>query len=205
MPLREIIFDIETTGLFVDEGNKIISFGAVEMVDGQKTGREIYVLCNPGRDSEPGAFAAHRLTQEYLSQFPSFADQAQVVREFIGDSPVIFTCRTSDRNGTPYTLDRAFLDTELAAAGITPIGEEQWINVRRWSEDLFGQDGARLDKVLDHYGVSRADRDAKGHGALLDAQLLSSIYPRLKADYLSFVASGAKPVAVIAPKSNPTP
>lgn len=203
--MREIIFDIETTGLFVDEGNKIISFGAVEMVDGQKTGREIYVLCNPGRESEPGALAAHRLTQEYLSQFPSFADQAQVIRDFIGDSALIFTCRTSDRNGTAYTLDRAFLDKELAEAGVTPIGEEQWINVRRWSEELFGQDGARLDKVLDHYGVSRADRDAKGHGALLDAQLLASVYPRLKADYLYFTATGAKPVAAPPPGIPPKP
>jgi len=204
--MREIILDIETTGLYVDEGNRIISVGAVEMIDGKLTDIEIYALCNPERESEEGAFKLHKLTQEYLSQFPPFAAQAQAIRDFIGNSPVIITCRTSERNGATYTLDRAFLDMELAKAGVTPIGEEQWINVRRWSEELFGQDGARLDKVLDRYGVNRAERDLKCHGALLDAQLLAAVYPRLKSDYLGFVTRNTKPVAFEQlPPSNPSP
>lgn len=190
---REVVLDIETTGLYTDEGHRIISVGALEMVDGKETGGKIYVIANPGRDSDPLALAAHKLTTEYLKDFPDFASQAQVVRDFIGDSPVIITCRTSERNGETYTLDRNFLDMEFKAAGVEPVKEAQWVNVRPWSEEMFGNDGARLDKILDRYGVSRAVRDAKGHGALLDAELLAAVYPQLKEDYEAFKSAPAAP------------
>ncbi|MBI3440530.1 MAG: DNA polymerase III subunit epsilon [Proteobacteria bacterium] len=189
---REIVLDVETTGLFVDEGHRVISVGAVEMIDGKETGARIYMIVNPGRDSEPGALAAHKLTTEYLKQFGAFADYASVVRDFIGDSPVIITCRVEQRNGNAYLVDRDFLNMELKLAGAEPVKESQWINVRSWSEEMFGNDEARLDKIADRYGVSRAERDAKGHGALLDAELLAAVYPRLKADYESFKSGTGK-------------
>lgn len=188
--IRSIVLDIETTGLFVDDGHRLISVGMVELVDGAPTGRELEVIANPGRDSDPAALATHKMTTDYLKGFPPFGPQAQAVRDFIGDAEVIITCRTSLRNGVSYTLDQAFLDAEFAAAGVTPLAAGQWVNVRRWSEALFGQDGARLDALLDRYGVGRAERDAQGHGALRDAKLLAAVYPRLRADHLA-----AKPPA----------
>ncbi len=184
--MREIAFDIETTGLYVDEGHRLISVGMVEMIDGKETGIKLQFLVNPERESDPEALNVHKMTTKFLSQFPTFDAHAETIRDFIGNDPVVITCRTSDRNGNIYTLDQAFLDAEFARAGVAPLKKEQWINVRRWSEELFGTQEARLDKILDRYGVSRAERDRKGHGALLDAELLAAVYPRLKADYLAF-------------------
>ena len=65
--------------------------------------------------------------------------------------------------------------------------------MRRWSEEMFGTEKAKLDTVLDHYGISRAQRDAQGHGALLDAQLLAQVYPLLKADYEQHMKAEQKP------------
>lgn len=185
---REVILDIETTGLFVDEGERIVSVGLVELVDGRPSGRTYYQCVNPGRDSHPAALATHRLTTEYLAGFPPFAAVAQDIRDFIGDAPIVITCRTHQRNGAEYTLDQNFITAEMTAAGVTPPPASQWVNVRRLGEQMFGTDNARLDAMLDRYGIDRAARDAQGHGALLDAQLLAEVYPRLKADYAAFTA-----------------
>jgi len=106
---------------------------------------------------------------------------------------LIITCRTKD----DFTLDIAVLNMEMAKAGQTEIPADQWLNVRRWSEEMFGNDGAKLDAVLDRYKVSRAQREKEGHGALLDAQLLAAIYPKLKSDYEAFTKKPpqAKPAA----------
>lgn len=183
---RAVILDIETTGLYVDEGHKIVSVGMVEVVDGKPTGKTYYACFNPGRDSSPQALAVHRLTTAFLSTKPAFNTAAKDIRDFIGDAPIIITCRTSERNSKPYTLDEAFITAELTAAGVLPPTASQWVNVRRLSEEMFGQDGARLDAVLDRYGISRAEREAKGHDALLDARLLADVYPLIKADYAAF-------------------
>jgi DNA polymerase-3 subunit epsilon len=188
---RAVILDIETTGLYVDEGEKIVSVGMIEVIDGKPTGKTYYGCFNPGRDSNPHALAVHRLTTEFLKTKPAFATAAQTIRDFIGDAPIIITCRTSERHGKPYTLDEAFITAEMTAAGVTPPLAGQWVNIRRLSEEMFGQDGARLDAVLDRYGINRAEREKKGHDALLDARLLADVYPLIKADYAAFTQKAA--------------
>lgn len=189
---RTVILDIETTDLFVDAGERLISVGIVELVNDVPTGKTLHLIVNPQRDSHPAALAAHRMTPEFLAQFPPLgAMQAQEIRDFIGDAPIVITCRTVDRNGKPYTLDEAFITAELSRNGVTPPPASQWVNVRRWAEELYGQDGARLDAVLDRYNVDRSKREELGHGALLDAELLAAVYPRLKREYDALTAARA--------------
>lgn len=195
---RTVILDIETTDFFVDEGARVISVGIVEMIGDQPSGKTFHLIVNPQCDSHPAALAVHRMTPEFLSQFaPLGATQAQAIRDFIGDAPIVITCRTVEHQGKPYTLDEAFITAELSRNGVTPPPASQWVNVRRWSEELYGSDGARLDAILDRYGINRSKRDELGHGALLDAELLASAYPRLKAEYTALKAprASAKPPA----------
>lgn len=186
---REIVLDVETTGLFTHEGHRLVEIAAVEMEGRRPTGREFYALVNPQRDIPAEVSKIHGITNERVADKPPFAEIAAELRRFIGNSPVVITCRTKDG----YTLDMAFLNKELAEAGQRPVPEEQWLNVRRWSEMMFGEKSATLDKVLDRYDISRKERDDNGHSAILDARLLSEAYPRLLKDYMSFSANGAQP------------
>ena len=200
---REIVLDIETTGLFTHEGHRMVEVAAVEVVNGRPTGREFYTLVNPGRDIPAEVSKIHGITNEKVAGKPLFAEVAAELRQFIADAPVVITCRTKDE----YTLDKAFLNKELAEAGQRPVPEAQWLNVRRWSEVMFGEKAATLDKVLDRYEVSRKERDENGHSAILDARLLSEVYPRLLKDYISFSANPANAQALVtqtgASPSNP--
>ena len=195
--MREIVLDIETTGLLIGEGHRILEIAAIEMEGHKPTGREFYALINPDRDIPPDNSKIHGITQEKVAGKPLFAAIAKELKDFIGDDPIIITCRTKDG----YTLDVEFLNMELKKAGLEPPQPGQWLNVRRWSEAMFGNDNATLNKVLDHYKVDRSERDLKGHGAALDARLLSVIYSDLLKDYARFLESQKKS----APNSKQSP
>jgi DNA polymerase-3 subunit epsilon len=183
------VLEIESTGLFTHEGHRMVEVAAVEMENGRITGREFYTLVNPARDIPAEVSQIHGITNDKVADKPLFAEVAAELRAFIADAPVVITCRTKD----DYTLDKAFLNKELAEAGQAPIPDRQWLNVRRWSEAMFGEKAATLDKVLDRYNVSRKERDENGHSAILDARLLAEIYPRLLKDYMRHTSNADKP------------
>ncbi|MGM0422233.1 MAG: exonuclease domain-containing protein [Pseudomonadota bacterium] len=181
--MRSLVLDIETTGLFVKDGHRITEIGIVELWNNKPTGKTLHLYFNPERDVPPEITDLTGLTEEFLADKPKFNQHAEEIRDFIGDDPIIITCRQHD----DYTLDIAFLAAELEKSAVDrPIPDKQWQNVRPWSEKMFGYEGAKLDNVLDHYGVDRSERINKGHSALLDALLLAKIYPRLLADYRKF-------------------
>ena len=201
MTQRSIVLDIETTGLYVNEGHRITEIGLIELIDDKPTGKTLHFYLNPERDIPEFITNLTGLTEEFLSDKPLFVEVAQEVRDFIADSPIIITCRHDEKTG--YTLDIAFLSHEFEAAGITDaIPETQWINIRKWSEEMFGHDEAKLDKILDRYQIDRTERDENGHGALLDADLLAKAYPKVLADYTQFKAAQprSKPGASRPPK-----
>lgn len=200
MALREIILDTETTGLYTFEGERIVEVGAVEMIDGKLTGKSFHSYINPERHvpelmkNGKGEMIKNPngLTDDFLADKPLFAHIAKELRDFIGDDRVVITCRTSTNN---YVLDVAFMNMELTKAGQAEIPDAQWLNVRTWSEAMFGDAEASLNKVLDRYGIDRGTRSDTGHGALLDAQLLAEFYPQLKKDYAAFTAISKTPAA----------
>ncbi len=187
---REIVLDIEATGFLTEEGHRIVEVTAVEIKGRKLTGRELHVLVNPDRDIPADSTRVHGITNKKVADKPFFAAIAKELRDFIGDSPIIITCRTKENN---YVLDVAFLNMEMKMAGFAPYKDSQWVNVRRWSEAMFGDDNASLDRVLDHYKIDRSERDKKGHSATLDARLLAVVYPKLLADYRKFVEKQKKP------------
>ncbi len=187
MAKRQIVLDLETTGLFVSDGHRITEVGMVELIDGKPTGKTFHAYVNPERDVPEFITNLTGLTTEFLSDKPLFAEIAQDIRAFIGDDEVVITCHTKDN----YTLDIAFLSKELEDAGMPPIKDSQWLNVRRWGEAMFGHKDASLDTLLDRYNIDRSERDEKGHGALLDAKLLAEVLPKLTADYSAFLKATA--------------
>ena len=65
--MREIVFDTETTGFRPEDGERIIEIGAIELVNRSKTGRTFHEYINPeGRSVDPGAFAVHGISNEFL-------------------------------------------------------------------------------------------------------------------------------------------
>lgn len=167
--VREIVLDTETTGLSPENGDKLVSIGAVELIDGKVSGRSFYAEIDPMRPIPVEVSAIHGLTNEKLKDKPTFFEVAPVFLEFIKDSPlVIHNAR----------FDMGFLNTELTAAGFDPITEDRIIDTLPMAKRLFPEERVNLDALCEKFNISLKERFF--HGALLDARLLASVYLCMK-------------------------
>ena len=102
---RHIAFAVERSGLSVNDGHRIVEFGAVELVDQLPTGRSFHAYLDPERDVCPGLQEHHGLSREFLNGKPKFADIAKNLLIFLANAELITRCGSGDTE---------FLDAELA-------------------------------------------------------------------------------------------
>jgi DNA polymerase-3 subunit epsilon len=170
--MRQIIFDLETTGFRFDEGHRIVEIGGVEMVRGAVTGRSFHTYVNPERDMPDGAFQVHGLSEKFLRDFPVFADPrvGKAFADFIDDAELVA------HNGISFDLP--FLNAELKAAGLGVLGNPI-IDTLHLARRKFPGSPASLDALCTRFGVDTKERERDGHGALLDSRLLAEVYIEL--------------------------
>ncbi len=166
--MRQIILDTETTGLRVDDGNRILEIAALEMVDRKIVAEHtMHLYINPGRDSEEGALNVHGLTTEFLSDKPKFAAIADEFLAFVNGSELII-------HNAPF--DVGFLNAELGLLGRGKITDyvANVIDTLAMAKDQFPGKRNSLDALCDRFEVDRSARVL--HGALIDCELLAEVY-----------------------------
>ena len=72
--MREIVLDIETTGLNFKNGDKIIEVGCVELVNHVVTNKHLQFYCSTNKTIEEEAARTHGLSNNFLSKYPTFSD-----------------------------------------------------------------------------------------------------------------------------------
>ncbi|MEM7567761.1 MAG: DNA polymerase III subunit epsilon, partial [Pseudomonadota bacterium] len=164
--MREIIFDTETTGLDPRSGDRIVEFGAIELVDRFATGRSFHVYINPERDMPAAAEKVHGLSAAFLADKPVFKDIVDDMMRFIGDAVLV---------AHNASFDLGFLNAELHACKRGNIPADRVIDTLLIARRKHGQVSNTLDALCDRYGIDRSAR-ADAHGALLDSQLLAEVY-----------------------------
>ena len=107
--MREIVFDTETTGLNPAEGDKIVDIGAIELIDRMPTGRRFQRYINPLRSLSDEVVKIHGLTEEFLSDKPTFEEICHDFLDFIGTDSMLVA------HNAPF--DMKFLNYELKQAG----------------------------------------------------------------------------------------
>lgn len=170
--MRQIVFDLETTGFRFDEGHRIVEIGGVELVRGALTGRTFHTYVNPERDMPDGAFKVHGLSEEFLRPFPVFADVrvSKAFVDFVGDAELIA------HNGVSFDLP--FINAELAHAGM-PVFANGIVDTLLLARRKFPGSPASLDALCARFGIDTRQRERDGHGALLDSRLLAEVYIEL--------------------------
>ncbi|MEO1014582.1 MAG: DNA polymerase III subunit epsilon [Pseudomonadota bacterium] len=170
--MRQIVFDLETTGFRFDEGHRIVEIGGVELVRGAVTGKSFHIYVNPQREVPKGAVDVHGLTYDFLKDHPVFEDPrvAPAFLEFVGDAELIA------HNGKAFDLP--FLNDELGAAKL-PRLENDLLDTLHLARRRFPGSPASLDALCARFGIDTAARERYGHGALLDSRLLAEVYIEL--------------------------
>ncbi|MCY4656183.1 MAG: DNA polymerase III subunit epsilon [Gammaproteobacteria bacterium] len=166
---RKVVLDTETTGLSVEEGDRVIEIGMVELDHGVRTGKEFHHYLNPGdRLISTASENVHGLTNQFLKDKPTFK---QVVQEFVdfvnGAELVIHNAE----------FDLGFLNAELERVGVRQKLEElcHVIDTLVIARKRFRGARANLNALCNRFGIRYVESREK-HGALLDAQLLADVY-----------------------------
>lgn len=167
---RQVFIDTETTGFDYKIGNRIIEFGAVEVIDRRITGNTLHFYCNPNYEVEAGALAIHGLTNDFLSDKPLFEEKAGEMIEFLKDAEVII------HNAA---FDVPFINWELGLLKNNKYGTLEnhvakiidSLEIARKKHPLQKNN---LDALCKRYHIRNDHRTF--HGALLDSELLADVY-----------------------------
>lgn len=168
--LREIVFDTETTGLDPENGDRVVEIGMVELMDLVPTGKHFHVYINPLMKMPYEAFKVHGLSDDFLADKPTFADPSIVdaMLDFIGDSQLV---------AHNAEFDRKFLNAELDKVGKGFIEKSRCVDTYVLARKIFPGAPASLDALCKRFAIDLKERTL--HGALLDSQLLASVYLEL--------------------------
>lgn len=167
---RIVALDTETTGISHRLGHRVIEIGAVELIDGQLSGRQFHTYLQPQRKVDWGAQRVHGISDAMLVGKPLFASKAAELLEFL---------RGSEMVAHNATFDVGFLDNELRLAGIAD-GLAQHCRVAcslKLARGRWPGQGNKLDDVLQRL---RIPGNRGLHGALKDAHLLAQVIPHLR-------------------------
>ncbi len=167
--MRHLVLDTETTGLSAEDGHRIIEIGAVEMVNLSLTGRSLHLYINPERNIDVGAQDIHGLSSEFLADKPVFSDILLKFTDFIKDDLLVI-------HNAPF--DIGFLNAELSRCGHPPLSMERVIDTLLLARQKYPGAQASLDALCRRFDIDNSHRDL--HGALIDADLLASVFVELK-------------------------
>jgi DNA polymerase-3 subunit epsilon len=166
--MRQIVLDVETTGLDASAGHRIIEIGCVEILNRRPTGQKFHRYLNPEREIDAGALAVHGIELSRLMTAPRFADVAGELISFISGAELII-------HNAPF--DVGFLDAELArlpgesrcVSGLCRV-----LDTLALARSLHPGQRNSLDALCKRYSVDNTKREL--HGALLDAGILVDVY-----------------------------
>ena len=166
--MREVILDTETTGLNPSNGDRVVEIGCVELVNHISTGETYHQYINPEKPMPEDAFKIHGLSDDFLSTFPKMSEVIDDFLNFIADSPLII------HNAE---FDLRFLNAELELLKRPPLNINKAVDTVKLARNKFPGASVSLDALCKRFNVDNSSRSL--HGALLDADLLASVYLEL--------------------------
>ncbi len=160
------VFDTETTGLDPAGGDRVISIGAVRVVNGRVLQQETFEqLVEPGRSVPSASTSIHGITADMLAGAPSIEEVLPAFARFAEDTVLVGHNVSFDLQflapaeaATGVELARPALDTLLLHAALHPDHQEH-----------------SLDAIAGRLGVSVVGR----HTALGDALVTAEVFVAL--------------------------
>ena len=167
--MREIILDIETSGLDYKEGHRIIEIGCVEL-NRKEVGSHFHQYINPLKTLTEENIKIHGITNEFLEDKPLFEDVAEEFLNFIQDSSII---------AHNANFDVGFLNHELGKLSKPPIAKDRVVDTVVIARNRFPGQQVNLDALVKKLKVNTLV-DREFHGALKDAKILTDVYLELQ-------------------------
>lgn len=159
--MREIILDIESTGLNILQ-DRVIEIACIELFDKQPTGEELQIYIDPQTIIGEEATRIHGITNEMLIGKPFFKECWPEIKHFIGNSTIV-------AHNAPF--DIGMINHELSILLEKPI-KNQVIDTLTLARRKYSTNNS-LDALAKRYKIKT---ERRLHGALKDCYILASVY-----------------------------
>jgi len=160
--IEYVVFDIETTGLSLQDGSRIIEIGAVK-IKSEKILDEFHSFINPECLIPPEVTNIHHITNDMVQEAPKREEILPQFIDFTGGACLV-------AHNIKFDLD--FLCYELSQIGRNLKTETPAIDTLKMSRKfLVRLTSHRLENVANYFGV----KSKNAHRALFDAKATGSI------------------------------
>lgn len=164
--MRSIALDIETTGLSFLENHKIVEIGCIELLNNFPSGKKWQRYINPERKMPEEAFKIHGLSDDFLSDKPTFLDIVEDFLNFIKDSDLIIHNSKFDLPFINYEIEN--IKNKL----FNPV-KNKIVDTLSLAKRIHPGQSVSLDALSKRYKINI---ERKNHGALLDAEILAEVF-----------------------------
>ena len=165
--MKEIVLDIETTGLSIKEGHRVVEIGCMELENLIPTKNNFHCYINPERKVSEKAFEVHGYSDSFLSDKMKFGEVADDFLKFIKNKRLII------HNAE---FDLSHLNNELKILGKENIDNEI-VDTLSLARNKFPGSQISLDALCKRYRIDNSKRVQ--HTALIDCDLLAKVYINL--------------------------
>ena len=166
--MNEIFLDTETTGLSVNNKDRIVEIACIETNDLTPTKKIFHKIINPERDVPDGAYKIHGFSTDFLKNKETFDNVADEFLEFIKDKKIII------HNAS---FDLGFLNYQLKLIRKNEIKKVNVIDSLEVARGKFPGTSNSLDALCRRFNIDLSRRTK--HNALLDCELLREVYINL--------------------------
>ncbi len=162
--LEYVVFDTETTGMRLSQGDKVISISGVRIRRGRIQNAEIFhSLVNPGRSIPPESVQFHHIEDRMVADAPSISQVYPQFVEFVGDSILV---------AHNAAFDKKCLEMAAAEAGV-PMIENPILDTIFLSHGIHERtEGHSLDATAERMGITIEGR----HTSMGDARATAQIF-----------------------------
>ncbi len=167
--MREIILDIETSGLEYKEGHRIIEIGCIEL-NKKEVGGHYHQYINPLKTLTDDNIKIHGITNDFLQNKPLFEDIADGFLNFINGSTIV---------AHNANFDIGFLNFELEKISKPIISKNRVVDTVSIARNRFPGQLVNLDALVKKLKIN-SQINREHHGALKDAKILTDIYLELQ-------------------------
>ena len=167
--IEYVVFDTETTGLQISQGDKVVSISAVRIRRGRVQNADIFhTLVNPGRPIPAESTVFHHIEDHMVLDAPSMNEVYPQFVKYAGDSVLV---------AHNAAFDKKCLDMAAAEAGLPPV-DNPILDTLFLSVGLHnGTEGHSLDAMAERMGVTIEGR----HTSLGDARATAQVFLGLMA------------------------
>jgi DNA polymerase-3 subunit epsilon len=174
-----VVLDTETTGLFPDQGHRVVEIGAVRYQPGPagswQIAGEFSQLLQPDRRMATGATRVNNITDADLAGMPRFGDIVGALLEMLDGALIV---------AHNARFDAGFLGMEMSicrqgvADGRSAELPNPWLCTLLLARNLFHFGGNSLGHVARVLGV----RSGRAHRALNDVYVTAEVLKRMAGD-----------------------